>query len=191
MYCSGSSSAIKRGYWIGYVAGVQTVTFCPIGYCDFSCCKATDGYHHLSPARTNQCKAHRIGRACGNCEEGYTLPYYSSECVNIDKCTITWTIVVVILTVVYWVAIFMAVFAVMHYQISIGYFYAITYYYSTVDALLHDTLDGFSNGLYTFINIMYCIAELTPRFLGKLCLPKASVELTNSLFIIYTQWLLH
>ena len=172
VYCSGSSSAIKRGYWIGYVAGVQTVTFCPIGYCSFSSCEATNGYHHLSPAGTNQCKAHRTGRACGNCEEGYTLPYYSSECVNTDDCTITWTIVVVILTVVYWVVIFMAVFAVMHYQINIGYFYAITYYYSTVDALLRDTLDGFSNGLYTFINIMYCIAELTPRFLGKLCLAK-------------------
>ena len=167
VYCSGSSSAIKRGYWLGYVAGIQTATFCLIGYCDFSCCKATYGYYHLSPVRTNQCKLHRTGRSCGNCEKGYTLPYYSSECVNIDECTITWTVVVVILTVLYWVAIFISVFAVMHYQIDIGYLYAITYYYSTVDALLSDNVDGFSDGLYTFSNIMYSIAELTPRFLGK------------------------
>ena len=172
VYCSGSSSTIKRGYWLGYVSGLQTVTLCPIGYCNFSCCKTPDGYHLLSPMRTNQCKLHRTGRACGNCEEGYTLPYYSSECVNTDECTITWTVLVVILTVLYWVAIFIAVFAVMHYQINIGYLYAITYYYSTVDALLSDNLDGFSGGLHAFINIMYSIAELTPRFLGKLCLVK-------------------
>ena len=60
----------------------------------------------------------------------------------------------------------------MHYKINIGYLYAITYYYSTVDALLSDNVNGFSDGLYAFSNIMYSIAELTPRFLGKLCLVK-------------------
>ena len=172
VYCSGSSSAIKRGYWFGHVTGIPTVTFCPISYCNFTCCKTTTGYHQLSPTRNNQCRQHRAGIACGSCENGYTLPYYSSECVSIDKCTITWTIVIVILTVLYWVAIIAVVFIMMHYQINIGKLYAITYYYSIVDALLRDNSDDFSDGLYTFINIMYSIAKLTPQFLGKLCLVK-------------------
>ena len=172
VYCSGSSSAIKRGYWFGHVTGIPTVTSCPISYCNFTCCMTTNGYHQLSPTRNNQCRLHRAGIACGNCQNGYTLPYYSSECVSIDKCTITWTILIIILTVLYWVAIVAVVFIMMHYQISIGKLYAITYYYSIVDTLLSDSSDDFSDGLYTFINIMYSIAKLTPQFLGKLCLVK-------------------
>ena len=172
VYCSESSSAIKRGFWFGHVTGIPTVTFCPINYCNFTCCKTTNGYHQLSPVRNNQCKLHRAGIACGSCEKGYTLPYHSSQCVNIDKCTITWTIVIVILTVLYWLAIVTVVFIMMHYQISIGKLYAITYYYSIVDALLSYNSDDFSDGLYTIINIMYSIAKLTPQFLGKLCLVK-------------------
>ena len=172
VYCTGSSSAIKRGYWFGHMTGIPTVTFCPINYCNFTCCKTTNGYHQLSPTRNNQCRMHRAGIACGSCEKGYTLPYYSSECVNIDKCTVTWTIVIVILTVLYWVATIAVVFIMMHYQINIGKLYVITYYYSIVDTLLRDNLDDFPDGLYTFVNIMYSIAKLTPQFLGKLCLVK-------------------
>ena len=172
VYCSDSSSAIKRGYWFGHVTGIPTVTFCPINYCNFTCCKTTTGYHQLSPTRNNQCRLHRVGIACGSCQKGYTLPYYSSECVSIDKCTMTWTIVIIILTILYWVAIVAVVFILMHYQISIGKLYAITYYYSIVDALLSDNSDDLSDGMYTFINIMYSIAKLTPQFLGKLRLVK-------------------
>ena len=172
VYCSGSSSAIKGGYWFGHVTGISTETFCPINYCNFTCCKATNGYHQLSPTRNNQCKLHRVGIACGTCKKGYTLPYYSSECVSVDKCTATWTTVIVILTVLYWVVIVAVVFIMMHYQINIGQLYVITYYYSIVDALLSENSDEFSDGLYTFINIMYSIAKLIPQFLGKLCLVK-------------------
>ena len=172
VYCSGSSSAIKRGYWFGHVTGIPTVTFCPNNYCNFTCCMTNNGYHQLSPTRNNQCRLHRAGIACGSCEQGYTLPYYSSDCVNIDKCTITWTIVIVILTVLYWVAIVAVVFIMMHYQINIGKLYAITYYYSILDALLSYNSNDFPDGLYTFVNIMYSIAKLIPQFLRKLCLVK-------------------
>ena len=168
--CSGSSSAIKRGYWFGYVMGIPTVTFCPINYCNFTCCKVTNGYYHLSPVRTNQCRQHRDGTACGNCVKGYTLPYYSSECVSTDNCTSAWTVVAAILTVLYWIAMVIAVFVMMHYRISIGYLYAITYYYSIVDILLNENVDYLPDGLYVFINIIYSVVELTPQFLGKLCL---------------------
>ena len=122
--------------------------------------------------RTNQCKLHRGGTACSNCVTGYTLPYYSSECVNTDNCTTTWTIAVVILTVLYWIAVVIAVFVMMHYRISIGYLYAITYYYSIMDILLSENVDYLPDGLYIFASIMYSIAKLTPQFLGKFCLMK-------------------
>ena len=44
VFCSGSSSTIKRGYWFGSVTGKPTVTFCPINYCNFTCCETTNGY---------------------------------------------------------------------------------------------------------------------------------------------------
>ena len=44
VFCSGSSSTIKGGYWFGSVTGKPTVTFCPINYCNFTCCETSDGY---------------------------------------------------------------------------------------------------------------------------------------------------
>ena len=73
--CSGSSSIIARGYWFGHVTEISTVTICPINYCNFDCCRTTNGYYQLSPERVDQCKSHRSGTACGSCEEGHTLSY--------------------------------------------------------------------------------------------------------------------
>ena len=171
VYCSGSSSAIKRGYWFGYVTGMQTVAFCPINYCNFTCCKTTNGYYHLSPLRVNQCRSHRSGTACGTCEESYTLSYDSPECINKNKCTIGQTILVVTLTVLYWFLVIAAVFIIMYYRVGIGYFYAITYYCSMVDILLSQHT-GLSNGLYITVTIMSSIAKVTPQFLGQLCVFK-------------------
>ena len=57
VFCSGSSSTIKRGYWFGSVTGKPTITFCPINYCNFTCCETSNGYYHLSPVRDNQCSS--------------------------------------------------------------------------------------------------------------------------------------
>ena len=169
--CSDSSSTIKRGYWFGEVNKQPTVTFCPINYCNFSCCEASNGYYDLSPARVDQCRSHRHGTACGNCEDGYVLPYDSADCVRADKCTTVFTILVVILTVIYWVVLVVAVFTIMHFQVEIGYLYGLTYYYSIIDILLYQNLD-FSNGLFTVVSIFSSIAKVTPQFLGQLCLFK-------------------
>ena len=169
VFCSGSSSTIKRGYWFGNVTGKPTITFCPINYCNFTCCQTSNEYYHLSPVRDNQCRSHRSGTACGNCENDYTLPFYSTECINEDNCTVLETVIVIILTVVYWIALVIAVFITMYYKVSVGYLYVITYYYSMVDVLLSEYL-YIPNGLYITINIMYSIFKLTPQFLGKLCL---------------------
>ena len=169
VHCSGSSSTIKRGYWFGSVTGIPTVTFCPINYCNFTCCKTTNGYYELSPVRVNQCRSHRSGTACGSCEEGYTLSFDSAECIAINKCTTVQTILIVTLTIFYWFIIIVAVFIIMYYQVGIGYFYAVTYYYSVVDILLSQYMD-LSNGLYIMVTIMSSIAKVTPQFLGHLCL---------------------
>ena len=34
VFCSGSSSTIKRGYWFGSVTKKPTVAICPINYCN-------------------------------------------------------------------------------------------------------------------------------------------------------------
>ena len=171
VFCSGSNSTIKRGYWFGQVTGIQTVTFCPINYCNFTCCKTTNGYYHLSPVRVNQCRLHRSGSACGNCEEGYTLSFDSPECISNNKCTTGQTILVVTLTVFYWFVVIVAVFIIMYYQLGIGYFYAVTYYYSVVDILLSQYTD-LSDGLYITVTIMSSVAKVIPQFLGQLCLLK-------------------
>ena len=169
MFCSGSNSTIKRGYWFGSVTGKPTVTFCPINYCNFTCCETSNGYYHLSPVRDNQCRSHRSGTACGSCTDGYTLSFDSPECVNVDSCTAGQTILVILLTMIYWIVMVTLVFAMMYYKVGIGYLYSITYYYSIVDVLLNQNLQA-SRGLYLTVNIMSSFSKITPQFLGELCL---------------------
>ena len=169
VFCSGSSSTIKRGYWFGSVTGKPTVTFCPINYCNFTCCEASNGYYHLSPVRDNQCRSHRSGTACGSCTDGYTLSFDSPECVDVDSCTAGQTVLVILLTVTYWIVMVILVFVMMHYKVPIGYLYSITYYYSIVDILLSENLQA-SRGLYLTVSIMSSFSKITPQFLGELCL---------------------
>ena len=170
--CSGSTSTIKRGYWFGIVEGKTTVATCPNNYCDFTCCETTNGFYRLSPMRLNQCSSHRSGTACGSCEEGYTLSYDSAKCVSVDdKCTTGQTVLVIVLSVIYWIVLVVVVFVVTYYHVEIGYFYVITYYYSMLDVLLDQHL-YVSQGLFTVVSIMSSTAKVTPQFLGQLCLVK-------------------
>ena len=169
VFCSSNSSTIKRGYWFGSVTGKPTITFCPINYCNFTCCETTNGYYHLSPIRDDQCRSHRSGAACGSCTEGYTLSFDSAECVNFESCTAGQTVLVIMLTVIYWIVMVALVFAMMYYKVGIGYLYSITYYYSIVDILLSQNLQS-SRGLYLTVNIMSSFSKITPQFLGEFCL---------------------
>ena len=182
--CSDSNSAIKRGYWFGNVNGKSTVASCPNDYCDFSCCEITNGIYHLSPVRANQCRSHRSGTACGNCKKGYTLSFDSPECVEIENCTTGQTILVITLSLLYWIAVVVTVFVMMYFKVTIGSLYAIIYYYSVVDILLSQVL-FISNELYTTVNIMSSFAKLTPQFLGQLCLVQ-NMSGIDQQFIHYT-----
>ena len=168
VFCSGSSSTIKRGYWFGSVTGQPSVTFCPINYCNFTCCETSNGYYHLSPVRVNQCRSHRSGTACGICEKGYTLSFDSPECIHMKKCSTGETILLLALILVYWIVIIAAVFSLMHFKVGIGYLYAITYYYSVVDLLLNQNWYH-SSALNTTVNVMSSIAKIIPQFLGHFC----------------------
>ena len=167
--CFGSTSSIKRGYWFGEVDGMATVTVCPNNYCNFTCCETANGYYKLSTMRTDQCNLQRSGTACGSCEDGYTLSFDSVECVSVRQCTPGQTALIVILSIIYWIAIVVLVFIMTYYHVGIGYLYAITYYYSVVDILLSDILYT-TQGLFTTVSIMSSIAKVTPQFLGQLCL---------------------
>ena len=43
VFCSGSTSTIKRGYWFGVIDSRPTVTVCPNNYCNLTCCETTNG----------------------------------------------------------------------------------------------------------------------------------------------------
>ena len=171
VFCSDTNSTIKRGYWFGSVNGQPTVAVCPVNYCDFTCCETTDGFYHLSPLRKNQCRSHRSGRACGNCEPGWSLSFDSAECVKVEQCEVGQTTLVVVLIVIYWIVAVTAVFGLMYYKIGIGYLYVMSYYYSVLDILLNQTLYLSQFILGTF-NTISSIFKITPQFLGQLCLVK-------------------
>ncbi|XP_065895376.1 outer membrane protein A-like isoform X2 [Dysidea avara] len=179
-----STSFIRRGYWFGVVSDRSTVTVCPNNYCNFACCEATKGFYELSPVRMNQCSSHRSGTACGSCEEGYTLSFDSVECVSVDKCTTGQTVMVVTLSMVYWIVIVILVFIMTYYHVGIGYLYAITYYYSMMDILLSQNLYQ-SNGLFTTVTTLSSLVKITPQFLGQLCLV-TNMSGIDQQFIHYT-----
>ena len=64
------------------------MTLGPLNYCNFDNCEATTGTCDLYPLRDNQCRAHRSGAACGNCEEGYTLSFDSIDCISNEECDV-------------------------------------------------------------------------------------------------------
>ena len=166
--CSGSNSTIRNGYWYGTVDDQPTVTVCPINYCNFDNCEATTGTCDLHPLRDNQCRAHRSGAACGNCEEGYTLSFDSIDCIDIDSCTVGQIVLIVTMSFLYWIIITVVVFGMMYFKIKIGNLYGITFYYSIIDILLGET-SQIQDGLYQFVTIFSSVAKLLPQFLGRLC----------------------
>ena len=167
--CSDDFSTIKKGYWFGSINGKPTITFCPINYCNFTCCEASSGYYHLSKVRDNQCRSHRFGTACGSCTDGYTLSFDSTECVNIKNCTAGHTVLVVLITVIYWIVMVAIIFAMMHYNVGIGYLYSITYYYGVVDILLNQNLQA-SRVLDLTVRLISSFSKMIPQFLGEFCL---------------------
>ena len=168
--CLDGNATIVKGYWFGVVNNKTTVGKCPINYCEYKNCETATGICTLPQSLDEQCMIHRTGPACGKCADGYTLSFDSVKCISLNKCTIGITILVVIITLIYWAMIIVIVFGVMHFQINIGYFYAITYFYSMLDVLFEQTLHPSNHVfLYRLVAVMSGIIKLIPRFMGELC----------------------
>ena len=133
-----------------------------------------------------QCNDYRVGRACGECSSGYTLSYDSTDCVSVDQCGAGWTVLVITLTCLYWIAVVAGVFALMYFkfQISLGHLYGLIYYYSIICILL-DNNPYLSGGVFQFASVLSSFAQLTPQFLGKLCFVK-NLSGIDQLFIHYS-----
>ena len=170
--CQEDYTEIKQGYWFGNVIETHTVSLCPQYYCEFSTHAETiTGFYRLPANQDDQCSPHRRGPACGECSPGYSLSYDTPDCVSNDKCSAGITVLVVVLTVLYWIAVVVVIFVLMYFinNAPIGYAYGIIYYYSIVDILLGNNL-YISDGLFQFVSILSSLAKLTPQFLGRLCL---------------------
>ena len=175
--CYDDYNEIKRGYWFGTVTDTSkpTVSLCPSQYCDFGKHRkeTRQGYCIIPSRLDDQCNSHRTGVACGECKSGYTLAYDSPDCINTDKCSAGMTILVIVLTILYWITIVAVVFGLMYFQfqISSGYAYGIIYYYSIVDILLVNN-PYVSDAVFQVITILASFAKLTPQLFGQLCFVK-------------------
>ena len=170
VHCKEYYVEIKIGYWIGYLTEQHyTSSICPNNYCSSEHTETSPGYYSLHGKSDDQCSSHRTGVACGKCKSGYTLAYDSPDCINTDKCSAGMTILVIVLTILYWIAIIAVVFGLMYFQfqISSGYAYGIIYYYSIVDILM---VNDVSKELFHLVSILSSFAKLTPQLFGQLCL---------------------
>ena len=170
VHCKGYYVEIKIGFWIGYITEEHyTSSICPNNYCSSKHTETSPGYYSLHGKSDDQCSSHRTGVACGKCKSGYTLAYDSPDCINTDKCSIGMTILVIVLTILYWIAIVAVVFGLMYFQfqISSGYAYGIIYYYSIVDILL---VNDVSEEVFHLFSILSSFAKLSPQLFGELCL---------------------
>ena len=184
--CHDSYSEIKRGYWFGSISNIATTAPCP-RYCKFiGRTETRQGYFELPNTIDGQCSDNRVGRACGNCSSGYTLSYDSTDCISVHQCGAGWTVLVISLTFLYWIAIVAGVFALMYFrsQISLGYLYGLIYYYSIICILL-DNKPYLPDNVFQFATVLSSFAQLTPQFLGKLCFIK-DLSGIDQLFIHYS-----
>ena len=188
MECVGDYNEMKRGYWFGTVKNTTAVSLCPNQYCEYGKHRkeTRPGYCKIPQKLDNQCKLHRTGVACGDCSSGYTLTYDSPDCVSHHQCSPLMTILVVVLTILYWIAIIVVVFGVMNFRcrISSGYAYGILYYYSIVDILLGNN-PYITGGLFQLVAILSSFAKLSPQLFGKLCFVKGLSRIDQQ-FIHYS-----
>ena len=185
--CNDHSNEIEDGYWIGVIASQPTTSLCPARYCSFiHRSKSTLGYSELPDEVDAQCNHHRTGRACGECSPGYTLAYDTTDCISVNHCSAVLTVVVIASTCAYWLIIVVGVFTLLYFnkRIPLGYTYAIIYYYSMVGILFSNN-PYVSESAFLFISVLSSFTQLSPQFLGKLCLVKGLSGI-DQLFIHYS-----
>ena len=165
------NTTIKRNFWFGTMGDVTTTSRCPNGFCNFIQTEISSGRIILPLEQDDQCDSHRTGPACGSCDDGYTIPFDSVECINVDQCATWKTVLVVVCTILYWIVVVILCFTLMYFKVSIGYLYGIIYYYSVARTLLGVIVD-LDDNLDTFATVLLSITRVTPEFLSTLCFVK-------------------
>ena len=187
--CKEESANIKLGYWFGVYTGKHIIALCHNDYCNFFTNRkeTSSGFYNLKEEVDDQCSSYRTGIACGQCSEGYTLAYNSPDCVNVSKCSPGMILLVVAVTVLYWIVIIAILFGVAYFlnaqQVSLGYLYGIIFFYSVVDILLVSKLH-LTDGMFYTITILSSFAKFYPQFLGRLCFIK-NMDAIDQQFIHY------
>jgi len=95
------------------------------------------------------------------------------------------TILVVVLTCLYWIVVVVGVFVLMYFnfQLSSGYMYGVIYFYSMVGILL-DNNPYISDYVLQFASILSSFSQLNLKLLQKLCFVKGLSGI-DQLFIQY------
>ena len=172
--CEQNSVNIKKGYWYGNIGKDVGVGVCPNNYCTYPSCAITDKFCKLSQTLDDQCYKHRRGTACGECDPNHTLAFDSSDCIPTSECQVKWTVLVVIIVVLYWIVALFTIISVMYFVKAptiTGYVYGIIYFYSILDLFIGENL-VVSDSVVQFVTIISGITNLTPRFLNRLCFVK-------------------
>ena len=127
-----------------------------------------------------------LGELVGNVVQDTLYHMTPTDCISVNQCSAGWTVLVIILTCLYWIAVVAGVFSLMYFrfQISLGYLYGLIYYYSMVGILLNNN-PYVSDGAFQFTTVLSSFAQLTPQFLGKLCFVKG-LNGIDQLFIHYS-----
>ena len=158
--CYDDYNEIKRGYWFGSISNKATTSPCPKHYCKFINRRETrEGYFELPKTIDAQCNHNRTGRACGECCPEYTLAYDTTDCISVDHCNTGSTVLVALLTFLYWIIIVVVVFILLYFinRLSLGYMYGIIYYYSMARILFSSNPYIAESALFLISNrIHYC-----------------------------------
>ena len=186
-----AAAKIKVGYWLGTVRNKYTTALCPVNYCDFiHRARTGSNFYALPEAVDDQCSPHRTGTICSKCSPGFTLAYASLNCISTQQCSPRSTIIVVVLTFVYWIVITTGLFVLTYHfggKISFSYFSGIIYFYSVVDILLTYNL-YITDSVFYVVAVLSIFARLTPMVLGKLCFVEG-LDAIDQQFIHYTHTL--
>ena len=190
LQCDEDSANIKLGFWFGLFHEQHTLSMCCKDYCNFFTHRkeTMSGFYNLPKEIDDQCNSHRTGVACGQCSEGYTLAYNSPDCISVEKCSPGMTVLIIVLTALYWFTMVAILFGISYYfktkaKISLGYLYGLMYFYSTVDILLTSNLYITDKVFYT-VTSLSGFATLNPQFLGRFCFLK-NLDVIDQQFIHY------
>ena len=185
--CSKDGVKIRKGYWFGTLNSKKAVGICPKDYCSYNSCPINSEFCNLTNIGSSYiCASHRHGPACGKCEEHYALPFDSNDCIHSKNCHFWQSCLVVTFTVLYWIVIIFIIRFVMYFikiEAITGYVFGIIFFYSILDVII-DNNSFVSEGLIDFISVLSALFNLSPIFIGKLCLSD-KIEGIDQQFIHY------